>query len=261
MRARNCAMDSENRIHADEVARKFGFRGGLVPGVVVFGYAIEPVIESYGLDWLQRGQVHIKLQQPVFEGDELLVRTDAETSPGSLTITVFTERESVCAIAEATLESEGRELPGLDDYPAKPLPNESERPLAERRLFAPGTVLGTLEHRVNSAESKVFASVDEKSPVFLGPNALVHPAVLLELANRVLMRNFRLGPWLHAASAVKQWNMLRDGTDVQVRARIADCFERKGHEFVVLDLVIAAANRVIQHVQHTAIYRPQFIFE
>ncbi len=34
----NTATASENRIHADDVASRFGFTGGLVPGVDVFAY-------------------------------------------------------------------------------------------------------------------------------------------------------------------------------------------------------------------------------
>ena len=37
MTARNPATGSENRIHADDVARRHGFRGGLVPGVAPCG--------------------------------------------------------------------------------------------------------------------------------------------------------------------------------------------------------------------------------
>ena len=36
--ARNFSESSENRIHSDEIARKFGFRGALVPGVAVYGH-------------------------------------------------------------------------------------------------------------------------------------------------------------------------------------------------------------------------------
>ena len=38
--ARNPAAESENRIHADDVARRYGFRGGLVPGVIVYGLSL-----------------------------------------------------------------------------------------------------------------------------------------------------------------------------------------------------------------------------
>ena len=36
--AYNTAHDSENKIHDDATARRFGFGGGLVPGVDVYGY-------------------------------------------------------------------------------------------------------------------------------------------------------------------------------------------------------------------------------
>ena len=36
--AYNTAQQSENKIHDDAVARRFGFSGGLVPGVDVMAY-------------------------------------------------------------------------------------------------------------------------------------------------------------------------------------------------------------------------------
>lgn len=258
--ARNCATDSENTIHADDAARQFGFRAGLTPGVVVFGYAMKPAIDFFGREWLRRGRVRIKLQQPVYDGDEVLVSSDAAPG-GCLQIAVSTGSEpaTVCAVAEAALENEGRERPGVDDYATNSLPGENERPHAHPGSLIPGTALGTLKLRLNAAESRVFMALGETNAIFLGPDALAHPAVLLELANRVLMRNFRLGPWLHAASTVTNWSALQDGAMAQVRARVADCFERKGHEFVVLDVAIAAeGGRMIQQITHTAIYRPKF---
>jgi hypothetical protein len=36
---------------------------------------------------------------------------------------------------------------------------------------------------------------------------------------------------------------------------VAQRYERKGHQFVVLDiLVVAGVDRLVQHVRHTAIY-------
>ena len=48
-----------------------------------------------------------------------------------------------------------------------------------------------------------------------------------------------------------------DGELIRVRARIEDRFERKGHEFVVLDVVMLGEDRVIEEVRHTAIWRPR----
>jgi len=46
--ARNTAAQSENAIHDDEVARQYGFRGGLVPGVTVYAYLTHPLVEAWG---------------------------------------------------------------------------------------------------------------------------------------------------------------------------------------------------------------------
>ena len=45
--ARNTASESSNLIHSDEVARRYGFRGGLVPGVTDYAYLTRPVVERW----------------------------------------------------------------------------------------------------------------------------------------------------------------------------------------------------------------------
>ena len=256
VRARNCSTDSENTIHADEAARKFGFQGGLVPGIVVFGYAIKPLLDEYGLAWLERGSVRIKLQQPVYDGDDIVARAQMN-SKSEIALSVERGAEVLCASGEAFLAPTHEDL---QDYPEAPLPAAIERPLASRDVLTPGKVLGTVKQTLDSSTSKVFAALNETNPLFLGSGAMAHPAVLLELANQALMQNVKLGPWLHAASTVTNWRAARNGDHVQVRSRVASCYERKGHEFVVLDLVIlGAGERLIQHVTHTAIFRPKFV--
>ena len=44
--AYNQATASDNRIHSDEVARQYGFHGGLVPGVTVYAYLVQPAVEE-----------------------------------------------------------------------------------------------------------------------------------------------------------------------------------------------------------------------
>ena len=50
IRAVNTAADSENKIHNDAIAAEYGFRGGLVPGVTVYGYMAAAAIEHFGLE-------------------------------------------------------------------------------------------------------------------------------------------------------------------------------------------------------------------
>src|SRR5580658_9560137 len=77
VRAVNTAPDSENRIHEDGVAAEYGFRGGLVPGVTIYGYVAAAVIERLGLEWLRRGAMDVRFFEPFYAGEEVAVsRTD-----------------------------------------------------------------------------------------------------------------------------------------------------------------------------------------
>src|SRR4051794_9092708 len=125
LRARNTATASENRIHDDATAARFGFRGGLVPGVTVYGYMTVPVVEHFGRAWLERGAAQVKFIQPVYEGDEVIVRAVSDaaltsdatsTQAPSATLSITAERDdgTVCAVAHATL-GEHDTLPRLAD--------------------------------------------------------------------------------------------------------------------------------------------------
>ena len=47
--AYNTAHFSENKIHDDEVARRYGFSGGLVPGVDVMAYMMHMPVAKWGV--------------------------------------------------------------------------------------------------------------------------------------------------------------------------------------------------------------------
>jgi hypothetical protein len=226
VRARNTALDSENRIHDDRTAAAYGFRAGLVPGVTVYGYLAVPVIERFGEDWLARGGMRVRFLEPVYDGEEVTV-----TLSGSA-VGASRADGTVCATGEIFSPEDAP--PSLADYPEEPLP--AVRPPASAESLAPGRILGTL-----------YAELSRPG--------LEYPAALLTLSNHLLMQNVQLGPWIHAASEVRHFSIARNGDRLSVRGRAAERFERKGHQFVVLDiLVVAAGERLIQQVRHTAIY-------
>ena len=70
LQAYNTAKQSENKMHDDTVARRFGFSGGLVPGVDVFAYMMHVPLARWGRDFLERGKVppvRLCLPQPARE--------------------------------------------------------------------------------------------------------------------------------------------------------------------------------------------------
>lgn len=262
VRARNTSVDSENKIHDDAVAAGYGFRGGLVPGITVYAYMTVPLVEWFGLDWLERGSIQVKFHQPFYDGEEVIVggRVDADSEPIKASVTAERSDGTVCATALATMGDQSDWLgePRLADYPEASLAEFERRPEASRESLVPGALLGTLTEKFDLPNVTLLESLDERLPIYYGSQAVAHPFALLRMSNQILMTNFRLGPWIHAASDLINRSVVRNGDEVSVRGRIRERFERKGHQFVVLDeLLVANRNRVVQQVRHTAIYRPR----
>jgi acyl dehydratase len=260
VRARNTSATSENKIHDDETAASYGFRGGLVPGVTVYAYMTVPLVARFSEAWLERGSMQVKFHKPFYQGEEVIVRAEADRESDPVKIAVRAEREdgAVCATGLATIDdpSEWLGKPRLEDYPASPLPQLEARPRASRESVVKGSTLGTLTEKLDLADSAALRQIDERLPIYFGERAVAHPALLLGLANQVLMRNFELGPWIHTASDLINWSAARNGEEISVRGNISDVYERKGHDFVTLDLLLVAnGTRVVQQVRHTAIYQ------
>src|SRR5713226_4309694 len=81
LEAFSACKGSENKIHDDAVARRFGFSGGLVPGVDVYAYMTHLPVQRWGRAWLERGTAECRLRKPVYDGDTAIV-TAADSAAG-----------------------------------------------------------------------------------------------------------------------------------------------------------------------------------
>src|SRR6202040_4280830 len=86
VQAYNTAKLSENKMHDDSVARRFGFAGGLVPGVDVMAYMMHLPVEKWGRAFLERGLIEARFVKPVYDGET--VDVTAAESDGVLSIEV-----------------------------------------------------------------------------------------------------------------------------------------------------------------------------
>jgi len=259
VRAHNIAAESENKIHDDTVARQYGFSGGLVPGIVVYGYLTRPVVERLGMEWLGCGTAAARFVQPCYEDEEISVIAEPDASASILTLSLTAQRPdgTVCARGTATMPAAAATPPPLHRFPVADVP--ANPPPASASTLAPGTPLGTLTLSVDEENGSSFAaSIRDDLPLYRGRGGVVHPALLLGLANHVLVQSVELGPWIHSASEVTHYSAARYGDRISLRGSVAERFDRKGHEFVVLDLlVLAEPARPVQHIRHTAIYKPR----
>ena len=105
MKARNTSSTSENKIHDDEIARKFGFRGALVPGVTVYAYLTHPLVEAFGAAWLERGTASVRFTKPIHDGEEVRVTgtvTARDAKNIAVAVTASTAAGGECATLTAT---------------------------------------------------------------------------------------------------------------------------------------------------------------
>ncbi len=262
VQAHNHAQDSENKIHDNEIAARYGFHGGLVPGVTIYAYMTVPLVEAFGEAWLEHGTMQVKFNKPFYEGETVIVRAtvDADSEPRQILIEAEREDGEICAVATAMLDGDTAWASNaqIADYTEKALPEMETRPQALRENFNVGDKLGSLAEKIDlrQQEDDYLKKIDERLPNYFGTNAVVHPGYLLSLANQIFVRNFKASPWIHTGSELVNRSTVRDGETLSVRGRIGECFERKGHEFVVLDLLfVANETRIVQQVRHTAIYK------
>jgi acyl-coenzyme A thioesterase PaaI-like protein len=248
--ARNTATESTNRIHSDEVAQQYGFRGGLVPGVDVYAYLAHPPAAAWGRTWLDHGWMRARFVQPVYDGEAIDV-----VPVGEQGLEVRNGAGSVCATAEAGVSDAGRELVDPARWPDV-APVEDPPPAAPE-VLVPGTPLGLAPHRFHVDRSAEYLeAVGETLPVYLA-EGLAHPGWVLRDANYVLSANVRLGPWIHVSSDVQHLRAVRDGELVAARAIVVGEWEHKGHRFVRMDVLHLADGEPVARTDHTAIYRPR----
>src|SRR3989440_12292301 len=116
--AYNTAKQSENKMHDDTVAKRFGFSGGLVPGVDVMAYMMHLPVAKWGRAFLERGLIDARFVKPVYDGEIAVVT--GEESDGVLTIAVES-RGQLCATGSASLPASAPSISIADFSDAAPV--------------------------------------------------------------------------------------------------------------------------------------------
>lgn len=253
VRSYNTAKASENKIHDDATAKRFGFKGGFVGGVCVYGYMSHQPLQRWGRDWLERGTGEARFGKPVYDNEiaEVIATEDAdgmELTVQSLGI--------VCATGRAALPDNLPPAPALSDY--KSVPVRPDRLAANEQTLPVGSWLGMNPLTI----TEEFLAQDihdtlETDPIYVREK-IINPGTILRCCNWALSHNVILPAWIHMGSKVRNLGLARVGDTLNVRARITKNYEHKGHKWVELDcLVVANETKLIVQATHTAIYHPR----
>jgi hypothetical protein len=215
---------SANLVHDDAFARRLGYRGGLVPGAAVYGYMAVLPDQRWGELWRTGGTMSARFLLPFYDGEEVTV-TAAESDDG-LDLEARNPGGELCATGRAALGFT-EPAPRADAYPVADLAPEPRLP-----AFTEAAPLGTVRAELR-----------------------LEPAWPARLGNRVLTANVALPPWIHVETRTRHLAAVHDGEPVEVRALVAGLWERKGHRFVDLDvLVLGEDGRPAAQLRHVAIY-------
>src|SRR5262245_37597479 len=248
--ARNHSHSSENRIHSNDVAQRYGFRGGLVPGVAVFGYMTRPLVADLGPAWLERSIANVRFLKPAYEGDQLRIETIARSDVHTATC----HNEAGELLAELSV-TQPTAMPPVDSRaslaPARVRPARVE---ISARAIDVGSPFAAFVVSPTHEENRVYAErVDDDLAVYSA--GLLHPHLLLHWSNLALVQRFVMPVWIHVSSEMRFRRALRVGDPIEIRAVPIEKWERKGHEFVKLYIAYLVHGEPATEVYHTAIYK------
>lgn len=252
----NTSSASENRMHSDDVARQFGFKGGLVPGVTVFAHMTQPLVARYGEAWLARGVADVSFAKPAYEG-ELLSIHPTDTGDGTHVLTCLNQQGIELARMHASLRNAVVQPDARGDI--APAPPIAERPEVTWDLMDIGTPFPAL-HWSPTRDENIQWCDDCRDALPLygdGTTPLLHPGLILRQANFILRKRFIIPAWIHTASRITFFEALRAGADYDVLAIPEEKWNHKGHEFVRLYVAVRCTQHTVAEIRHTAIFRPR----
>jgi acyl dehydratase len=247
--ARNFSESHENRIHSDEIARRYGFRGALVPGVAVFGHLTHPLVQRFGERWLNGSVNQTRFHKPAYDGETLSIRLE-ESGDGF---------RVVAHNAEGTLlaELESR-LPDTMPPPENQSVFQAPRRSAARTEISWETVterepFPEWHFQVITDENQRYADeIGDTLPLY---RFVAHPHWLLSVANQALTREYAMPAWIHVGSEIRFRDLVRVGDTLAVNAVPVEKWERKGHQFVRLYITFSRLDQLTTEIFHTAIFR------
>jgi len=255
--AYNTAKASENKIHDDATAKRFGFKGGLVGGVHVYAYMSHLPVQRWGRAWLERGTGDAKFGKPVYEGEIAEISAIEDASGLELQVN---SAGVLCATGHAGLPAVVPAMPALADF--KAVPARAHRAAADEKSLAVGDWLGMNPVTVTpELHAQDLIDTRETDPLYTAEK-LVHSGMILRCCNHALSHNVVLPAWMHMGSTVQNLGVAHVGDTLNVRARVTKNYEHKGHKWVEIDaLVLANESKPIARVTHIAIYRPRQLAE
>src|SRR5260221_1906338 len=247
--AYNTSKLSENKIHDDTVARRFGFSGGLVPGVDVMAYMMHLPAEKWGRAFLERGLIEARFVKPVYDGE--IAELVGEESDGVLSIEVHSCGQ-LCATGSASLPISAPSF-SLADF--SEVAAIAERRPVDANSYEVGKWLGAVPRIwAGDAATEYLTDIRETDAIYTRER-LGHPGLLPRVMNKVLVDNAVLGPWIHVGTRMQLLSAAGIGDELTARAKGVGDYDKHVHRYLELNaLLVADCTSTHAQCHHNAIY-------
>lgn len=248
--ARNFSESSENKIHSDDIAKKFGFKGALVPGVAVYGHLTWPLVDRFGEDWLSHSVCNLRLIKPAYHDDRLIL-TISDSEDANTVQCHNSDGELLATLISTMPETLPDPEPAhIFDAPAK----DSGRVEIEWDTIRVDEPFKAWDVTISEELNATFAAqVADTLPIYR--QGFVHPHFLLGSANRALVDEYYMPAWIHVGSETRHRSAVRVGDTLTVRCVPLEKWQKKGHEFIRLYVSYWRGDELTTDIMHTAIYK------
>ena len=244
-------------IHDDDSARVYGYRGALVPGLMLYGYMANLVAESWGLEWVERGTMTSRSRRPVYEGDPIVIVAQPVQQDGngrSVEMEVRDPAGNIIALANATLPNGKPAMPDLSEFPVLPI-SDPLKPIAPGE-FRAGDRFGCDPDTV-TAETHAESLGDFRQT--FAPYArqgIVHVSKFVQVATHNALGSYQLPtPSIYVEASTQHLGLAHVGDRLTTSGFITGVYERKGNHYAEqLHLVIANDTRPVALVKRISIY-------
>lgn len=264
------SLEINNIIHSTAGAARYGYSGPLVGGTTVYSWSVAALVEALGDAWLDEGWVEFQLRKPVYPGEVITTRVEANTdsvipaqagnSPpttDTVTFTMIKHNGDIAVRGTAGL--------GVADFNAEiseatdrtPVPEPEDRLYITRDLAPLGDDLPAMSIDLSSDEAERYAAELARDPDqrWCGTNAPVHPGWIAQRANALLAHTWRYTS-IHASSQIQHLAPVHADQRLLVSGRLDSGYERKGHEYAVIDLtLISEDGRDLVRMRQPTIYQ------
>jgi acyl dehydratase len=254
------SADISNPIHSAEVAAQFGFRGALIGGVTVWGWATPTILEALGDGWLGRGWAEFAFRQPVYPDDRLTVVAEpADGDEADAWSITMTNQEGVdCVRGTVGLG----DASWLDELTTPELMNAAPSPDPMPPLVLESAPAGqdwlpfSVDATAEFAREVAVEKQHSEDPRFVGAEPLLHPAWTAGWAEGLMRHNVYIPSSMHTRSRVQHLAPIPAGQTVTGGAHFLEAYERRAHHFANYDVLLRGEDGTdLARLRHWTVFR------